>query len=158
MIRITEHNILNLYNLISVRALMNQNDLIKAIQEINKIIDESTTKRNGQFITGTYSNNIENGEMIMDVEILCPVKQKIDLPNGYTFKSFFHLTNAVKLEYQGNPEDSRSAIQELMQYINENELTPITALYSITTYEPKSQDELNSYSMELYIGISKNIL
>lgn len=158
MTKITEHNTLDLNNLISIRATMRQSDLLQVVQEINRVIEESTTEKKGQFITGVYSSRMEDEEMEIDVEVLCPVKQRISLPDGYTFKPIFHLADALKLEYQGHPKDSQAAIQELMKYINDQNLTPITPMYNVTTYEPKSKEELDRFAMELYIGVSENIL
>lgn len=158
MKKITEHNTLDLQNLISIRATMQQQDMLQVVQEMSKIISESVTEKNGPFISGVYSSYMENDELLMDVEILWPVKQKIELADGYVFKPVFHLVNAVKLEYQGNPKDSQLAIQELVEYIKNQNLTPITPMYNITTYEPKSKEELDKFAMELYIGVSENIL
>lgn len=155
---ITEHNTLDFENLISIRATLRQSDLIQIFQEMNRIIKESTTEQNGSFISATYSSEIENDEMVMDMEILCPVKNKIALPDGYEFKPVFHLVEAVKLEYEGHPNEAPAAMQKLMQHIAESKLTPITPIYNIVTYEPKSKEEFDKYAMNVYVGVSENIL
>lgn len=155
---ITEYNTLDFENLVSIRANLRQNDLIQIFQEINRVIKESTTEKNGPVITATYSSQMEDEEMVMDMEILCPVKNKIELPDGYVFKPLFHLVNAVKLEYEGHPNEAASIVQNALQYIAERNWMPITPIYNIVTYEPKSKEELEKYAMSIYIGVSENIL
>ena len=43
-------------------------------------------------------------------------------------------------------------------YIAERNWMPITPIYNIVNYEPKSKEELEKYAMSIYIGVSENIL
>lgn len=158
MIIITEHNTLNMNNLISFRSTLNQQGVFQAMKEIDMIVSESKTERNGSVVTTTYSSKMENGEMVMDVEILYPVLQKIDLPSGYNFKPVFHLCNTVKMRYQGSPMKAQEAMKEFMLYITEHNLKLITSIYTVIAYEPKSKEEFENYTVEVYVGISENIL
>ena len=158
MIIITEHNTLNMNNLISFRSTLNQQGVFQAMKEIDMIVSESKTERNGSVVTTTYSRKMENGEMVMDVEILYPILQEIDLPMGYNFKPVFHLCNAIKMRYQGNTMKAQEAMKEFTLYITEHNLKPITSVYTVIAHEPKSKEDLDNYAMEVYVGISENIL
>lgn len=43
---------------------------------------------------------------------------------------------------------------ELVGYINQNKLTPITSLYNVTVNEPKSPADIDSMVVDMYIGVS----
>jgi len=46
----------------------------------------------------------------------------------------------------------------LTMYISQNSLIPITSAYIVTVSEVKSADELDKAIMDIYIGISPNVL
>ncbi len=52
----------------------------------------------------------------------------------------------------------QSTVNELTEYLKRNQLTPITSIYNVTVVEPKSQQEIDTMVVDMYIGVSDNIL
>ena len=112
----------------------------------------------GPSATTTFS--VEQGPSgpIMDIEILIPIDKEIEVPDEYTFKPEIHLINALVAKHIGNPAGLENTLNELNAYIEKNKLTPITTGYNVTIKEPKTREELDSMEIEIYVGISPNIL
>lgn len=52
----------------------------------------------------------------------------------------------------------QSTVNELAEFLKSNQLTPITSIYNVTVVEPKSQQEIDKMVVDMYIGVSDNIL
>lgn len=60
--------------------------------------------------------------------------------------------------YFGNPALMQNTANELMAYIKNKGLMPITAGYNVTVQEPSSPTDMDSLIVDMYIGVSDNIL
>lgn len=158
MKNITENAKLEMENVISYRNEITQQDTIHIMREMNSIIKESLAKKNGLTVTATYNVINYDKNPIVDMEILIPLDRKISVPSNYVFKPIFRLNNAVKMQYKGHPAKLQENIKEFMEYISAKKLTPITPSYNVTVYEPKNKDDLENYAVDMYIGVSDNIL
>ena len=155
---VSEHQTLEMYNVLSYRGKMTQQELAIKSQEIEKILADMGAKKNGPVVSATYA--VEQGatEAVMDVEILSPLDKEVVVPEGFTWKKHFLLTNALMVRHVGNPMRLSDAINELNNYIVVNGLVPITNGYNVTIKEAKTQQELDEMIIEIYVGISPNIL
>ena len=155
---IREHQTLEMKNVLSFRAKMTQQEFAAKSQEIERILKESGAIKAAPVVTTTYA--VEQGAMgpVMDVELLLPLDQEIRAPEGYTWKPHFLLTNAVKLHHVGHPSRLQNSINELNAYIREHRLVPITSGYNVTVKEAKTPLELDTMEVDVYVGISPNVL
>lgn len=94
----------------------------------------------------------------MDIEVLIPLDKRISVPSGYTFKPIFRLNNAVKIRHIGNPATLQNSANELMRYITDNELMPITAGYNVTVQELVNQTDIENLIVDMYVGVCDNKL
>lgn len=155
MNRILSNETLEMENVISYRSVITQQGLTEVMNNIGKFVQSKNLKLNGCITTTTYAINSDG---TMDVEVLVPVDREVDVPDGYIFKKKILLTNAIKLRHEGNPNVLQSSVDKLTDYISENRLTPITSMYNVTIKRAKSTEELENIIIDLYIGISPNIL
>ncbi len=155
---IQNNQTLEMRNVISYRAKMTQVEMSDIMNDIGKILKNNNAIKNGAVTTSTFSIEVINNQQIMDIEILVPIDKEINLPKGYIFKKKFSLTNAVKISHYGNPALMQNAINELNAYITENNLVPITSGYNVTVKEPISQADIDNMIVDIYVGISPNIL
>lgn len=145
-------------NVISYRAKMTQKEMNNAMNRLMTLIKDNGLTKSGYITTSTFSiEKIDNTELI-DIEILCPVDKICRLPQEYTFKPIFRLLNAVKITHKGNPANLQATANLLISYINENKLTPITSMYNVTVCEPKSPADIDNMVVDMYIGVTENIL
>lgn len=154
---ILEKQNLQLNNVLSLRNKMDQEQINKVLSYLNNYLNENDIER-GCFITTTYSIEDIGGKQILDFEILCPVKKISQLPKDFIIKPIFKLTNALKLSHYGNPQMLQDSIQQLISYSNSKRYTPITPLYNVTVKEPGSSNVMEKFQIDLYLGITENIL
>ena len=155
---IIEHQTLEMWRLLSYRAKMTQQELNLKSQEIAKLLEQSGAKKTGGAVTGTFSVEQGPNGPLMDVEILIPLDRDIPVPAGYTWKPHFLLTNALLAKHHGNPATLQSTANELNAYMAEHQLVPITVGYNVTVKEAKTPAELDDMEVDIYVGVSPNIL
>lgn len=157
MHEISEGNILELRNLISYRNKITQQQMAAIMNEMNEIISSNGAVKTGNPISTTFSVENNLSQPMMDIEILIPLNKTIPVPSGYSFKPIFRLNNAVKVRHTGNPATLQQSADELMKYISEKKLMPITSGYNVNLNE-ESKDDIENFSMDIYVGVCDNIL
>lgn len=155
---VQEQQILEMRNVLSHRAKMTQQELQAKSQEIEKLLQNSGAQRSAPAVTTTYSVEQGAGGTVMDIEFLVPLDREITAPNGYVWKPHFLLTNALRIRHIGNPATLQNSINELNAYITERRLVPITTGYNVTVKEAKTPQELDNMEIDVYVGISPNLL
>jgi effector-binding domain-containing protein len=68
------------------------------------------------------------------------------------------MTNAVAIRHVGNPAGLEKTVNELLAYIQQKGLQPITAAYNVTVKEARTPLEVEEMVVDVYIGISPNVL
>jgi effector-binding domain-containing protein len=68
------------------------------------------------------------------------------------------LTNALKIEHKGNPANLQETINVLLKYIEERKLTQITTGYNVVVKEASNPEFVDDMIIDVYVGISPNIL
>ena len=126
--------------------------------EIEKLLTETGTNKAAPATTTTFSVEQGISEPVMDIEILIPLDREIVPPTGYIWKPRILLTNALMIQHIGNPSTLQNTVNELNAYIVEHQLVPITTGYNVTVKEAKTPLELDSMEVDIYVGISPNLL
>lgn len=145
-------------NVLSLRKKITQAQANEEMNKIANFLESQGIKQNGPVITATFDVNTENGDPLMDMEILIPMDRKIDLPEEYRFKEVFHIAHAIYTKHSGNPAMLHNTYNDLFTYIKNNNLQQITAVYHayIKGLSPKSPgDDLN---IDVYIGVNPSTL
>lgn len=106
---------------------------------------------------GTNAYGVVQGP-VMDVEILLPLDREIAPPEGYVWKPRFLLTNAVVVRHIGSPATMQQSANAINAYIMEHHFTPITAGYNVTVKDAKTPKELDDMVVDIYVGVSPNVL
>lgn len=155
---ITENCKFEMENVISFRGKVTQQQMSQVVKEMEQIISENSAEKNGYSVTATFSIENNGSQPIMDIEVLIPLNKEIRVPSDYKFKPIFRLNNAVKIRHQGNPAMLQNSANELMKYIADHKLTPITTGYNVTVQEPTNPNDIDSLIVDMYVGVSDNIL
>ena len=155
---ILENQTLEMRNILSYRAKMTQQELQAKSIELEKVLVDSGAKKAAATVTSTFSVEQGTNGPVMDIEILLPLDREISPPAGYTWKPRFLLTNALMIQHIGNPSTMQNTINKLNAYIMEHQLVPITTGYNVTVKEAKTPLELDSMEVDIYVGISPNLL
>ncbi len=158
MFEIIENVKLEMDNVLSFKGEITQQEMVYVMKEIEQVIAESTAQKNGSIVTATFGMRKNDGQLVANMEILVPLNKVINPPSGYTFKPVFRLNNAVKVRHYGNPSMLQESADELMKYIIDSNLTPITVGYNITVREPKNKGIFDDSVIDIYIGVCDNIL
>ncbi len=145
-------------NVISYRAKMTQREVNDVMNRMGEFIQENGLNKSGCVTTTTFTVENTGGTQLMDIEILCPVDKACDVPQGFTFKHEFRLSNAAKITHKGNPANMQESVNKLIGYLNQNKLTPVTSLYNVTVNEPKTPMDIDNMVVDMYIGVTDNIL
>lgn len=155
---ITQGNTFEMSNVFSYRGQVTQQETTEIVRNMNQIMKDNGASKNGGIVTTTFSVDSSNGYNLLDTEILIPLDKQITVSGSYKFKPVFRLTNAVKIRHQGNPSMIQSSADALIRYIKENQLQPVTACYNVTVREPENNADFENMIIDLYIGVSDNIL
>lgn len=158
MHEIVENAVLEMENVLSLRTRATQQQLAQASKVLEEMLKNNGIKRNGPSVSATYAVDTTGAEPILDIEILIPLDKKISVAAPYVIKPVFRLKNAVKIRHQGSPDLLQNTANELMGYIKDKGLMPITTGYNVTVQEPSSPTDIDSLIVDIYVGVSDNIL
>ncbi len=158
MSEIKENVSLEMENVLSYRGKVTQQQMVQITKEMKSIIDLNGAHKTLSGVSATFAVDTVSSVPIMDVEIMCPLDKPISVSAPYVFKPVFRLRNAVKIRHTGNPALMQNTVNELMAYIQNKGLMPITASYNVTVQEPSSPANVDGLIVDMYVGVSDNIL
>ena len=156
--QIKEEQTLEMHNVLSFRAKMTQQELMEKAKELENIMQDNGAQRTGSVVTATFAVEQSARGVVMDMEFLLPLDREIVAPTGFVWKPHFLLTNAVVVRHIGNPSGLQESVNALNAYIAQHRLTPITVGYNVTVKEAKTPLELDDMIVDIYVGISPNLL
>ena len=125
---------------------------------MQSIIDSNNAHKTLPGVSATFAIDTTSSVPMMEVEIMYPLDKPITVSAPYVFKPVFRLRNAVKIRHTGDPSLMQNTANELMAFIHNNELMPITAGYNVTIQESSIPTDVDSLIVDMYIGVSDNIL
>lgn len=155
---IQEGVVLEQFNLLSFRKEMTQKEVVEKSREIEELIKREGAERIAPVMSTTYAVRENAGDSLMDIEILVPLNKRINFPVGYQWKERLFVTNAVLIKHKGHPAGLQNTFDILNEYMQKNQLTPITGAYNVTVKEAKNPMEVNNMEIDIYVGISPNVL
>jgi hypothetical protein len=158
MSEISEDQEIRMTNVLSFRTKAPAAEIQQQVARIGKFIEDGGYAKTGPGASATFAVEVSGGAQVLDMEVLIPLDKPFDPPEGCTLKPEFRLTNAVKVRHVGNPALMQASAAEINAYIQERKLTPITVGYNVTVVEPKSQAEIDQMIVDIYVGVSPNIL
>ncbi len=137
---------------------MTQQQINEEMIKIGKLLQDNGAKKQGPIVTITFAIENVNGNHMLDMEILVPIDKKLDLTSEYTLKPAFHIVNAVYARHTGNPAALQNTYNEMLAFIHQNNLQQITAGYNVQVNELLPGMTPNDMIVDVYIGVSPNIL
>lgn len=143
-------------HVISIRKKIEQKEVVSEIQNMKKIIlDLGETPKD--LITATFgAEKNESGEMVMDIEILCPVSKELNIAYPFVNKKELRIINALKTEFSGPVSEIESVYNKINTYILERKLQPITAAYTLNKNGCNASG--GQADIVVYVGINPNVL
>lgn len=158
MNEIIENVSLEMENVLSYRGKVTQQQMVQITKEMQRIIDSNNAHKTLSGVSATFAVDTTNPVSMMDVEIMCPLDKPIAVSAPYVLKPVFRLRNAVKIRHTGNPALMQNTANELMAYLKDNGLMPITASYNVTVQEPSTPTSFDNLIVDMYVGVNDNIL
>lgn len=157
---IEERQILSAENLLCYRGKHREEVVNAIVKDMYDYIEMKGLKPEGRVITTTYAVNNTILGMEVDVEIMIPIKNKIILGNNekYHIKNNFVIYDALKISGGKSVEVIKDNAEYIQQYIEDKKLIPITTLYNVTCFNDASNDRLNNGVVDMYLGISYNLI
>jgi effector-binding domain-containing protein len=155
---IRENQELRMTNVLSYRKRAAAAAFQTELARIGKFAEDGGFNKTGPTVTATFAAEVENGAQVLDMEVLIPLDKPFTPPEGCACKPEFLLTNAVVIRHTGNPAGLQDTVNTLMAHIQERGLTPITPAYNVTVKEARTPLEVDDMIVDVYIGISPNIL
>jgi hypothetical protein len=155
---IRESQELRMANVLSFRKQLAASEMQVELAKIGKFVEDGGYTKTGPTVTATFAVESEGGSQVLDMEVLIPLDKPFTPPEGCALKPEFLLTNAVTIRHIGNPAGLQNTVTALTAYIQERRLTPITAAYNVTVKEARTPLEVDDMIVDVYIGISPNIL
>lgn len=152
---VEEKQSLVLQNVLCFRRKLDQQASMNITKEIDEILAKNNAKKNGSTVTITHNITVENGQQVIDLEMMIPLDKKISVLNGVNFLPEFVLNDAFKIRIEGNPQQMQGAVQTLAEYIKSKGLQANTPLYVVTIKDAKTPLEVDSMITELYTGVEK---
>jgi len=146
---------LKMENVLSLRKKMRQEEVQQEMIKIGRFFEANGIKKSGNIATTTYSIDPDG---TLDIEILIPMDKSVDLPSEYKLKPVFKLVNAVYARHEGNPANLQNVYNEMLAYIKEKNLQQITTGYNVTVKDITPGMSIDEVVIDVYIGVSENIL
>lgn len=158
MVQVESGKEFKLENVLSLRKKMTQEEINSEIMKIGKFLQDNGVRKAGPIVTVTFAVDAENGQPLLDMEILVPLDKKIELPGQYVFKPVFHIVNAVYARHEGNPAALQNTYNDMLAYIQKNKRHQITAGYNVQVKDLMPGMTPDDMVVDVYIGVSPNIL
>ena len=147
-----------LENVLSLRKKMTQQQINEEMIKIGKLLQDNEAKKHGPIVTVTFAIENVNGNQVLDMEILVPIDKKLDLPREYTLKPVFKILNAVYARHTGNPATLQNTYNEMLAFIQQNNLQQITDGYNVQVNDLLPGMTPDDMIVDVYIGVSPNTL
>lgn len=144
---------LNYKKLLSFRKIMNLDEVQYEMQKIDLFITENQIERVGPIITTTYLVTEENK---FDMEIFVPINVNEINSTHYNFKPELLIENAICGKHKGDPSKLQNIYNDITNHINANKLQQITTGYNVNS--SSNINDINEIEIDVYIGVSNNIL
>ncbi|MDR0489750.1 MAG: AraC family transcriptional regulator [Oscillospiraceae bacterium] len=144
-----------LTNLLSFRKKLTQDELQSEVARIGQYIEKCGLTKLGPNISVTFAVEQDG---VMDIEMLFQLDKTFAPPDGCVCKPLFKLTNAVSIRHAGSPATLQETYSKLMEYLRQRDLQPITSGYNVAVKDAKSIDEIDRMIVDVYIGVSPNVL
>lgn len=142
-------------NVLSFRKKMTQEEIQHEMVKIGEFFKNNGINKSGCIASTTYSIDSDGK---LDMEILVPMDKLVDLPSEYKLKPVFKLVNSVYARHEGNPVNLKNVYNEMLAYIKENNLQQITTGYNVTVKDLVPGMSVDEVVIDVYIGVSENIL
>ncbi len=157
--QILENQYISFSNLLRFRGKVTQKENINIqtkIQEILKL--NNIDKPSNETITATYSVELQDGDQLIDIEMLIPVNKEISNFNNYEGFSYLPelvINNAIKLCFYGNQGDLQFSMQRLINHIKDNNVKVNTPLYTVITIDREAMNPNGTFVKGyLFIGVN----
>lgn len=147
-----------LENVLSLRKKMTQEEINSEMIKIGKFLQDNGVTKSGPVVNTTFAIETQNGQSILDIEILVPLDKKVELTGEYTFKPVFRIVNAVYARHEGNPVTLQNTYNDMLAYINQNKLQQITAGYNVQVKDVLPGMTPDEMIIDVYIGVNPNVL
>lgn len=155
---IEQNRDLKIENVLSLRKKMTQTVINTEIADIGRFLEKNGFRKVGPIVTTTFGIGNDNGQTLLDMEILVPIDRKADLPAPYSFKNLFHLKFALYSRHEGNPQLLQNTLNKMAEFMKENNLTQITPVYSVNIKELQPGGSPDDMIVDIYIGINPSVL
>ena len=142
---------LHLRNLLSFRKKLTQDEM-----KFENTLLANFIKTEGLQVVGpriSTTHNRDNATGVIDFELLIPVDKAFNSTDKYKYIEDFKLSNCLKVCHIGNPAEFQKNILNLQMYIKQNNLTPISSIYTVSIKEARTTEEMNNFETESYIRI-----
>lgn len=140
-------------NVLTFRKKINQQTAMCITQQIDSILLQNGAQKTGNTVSITHGISVENGQQIIDLEMMIPLDRKINAPDGFDFMPEFSLTNALQMRIEGNPQQLQTAIQKFAEYIRNKNFKPSTPLYVVAVKESTGPLDVDDMITDLYSGV-----
>lgn len=138
-------------NLISREGKFTENEFQDVIIETKRDIRKYGITNCDILITTTKEIELVDNKQFLNIEILIPVCCRVYCDAPYNFKEKIKIVNALYIR-ENNIANINNTMEQINQYINENNLQPITPAYLV---QKKLKDNIIT---DIYISINPNIL
>lgn len=152
---ISEKQTLEAHRLLVFCGELEKREISKKIAEMMAYAESRGISVAGNVISVTFSSRDSEKGQILRVGIYLPVNGRLDDRGDVMWQEKFLLSNAVKLEFEGTPEQLPEACQRVEKHIREKKLKVVTDAYRVIK---KTDEQFNRIAMEIYIGVCENIL
>ena len=155
---ILEKQELRMSNVLSRRGKFSMTEVQAEMEKIGALLGTLGVSMKGNIVTATFATYNASGGTVIDAEILVPLDGSVNAPEGYTFKPEFRLVNALKVRHADTHVQLDVSVEKINAYIAEKKLTPITPVYNVMMSNSATQGDMAGVMIDIYVGVSPNIL
>lgn len=150
---ILENQTLYMKNVLSYRGKVTQMESMQISKQIDDIIRANNATKDGAVVTVTHSIKMNDGQPVMDLEMKIPLDKPVVVTDNFEFIPEFVLENTLKARHIGNPQLLEGKMNELKEYMDSHNLTPMSPAYIATVKEAKTQAEIDDMIIDVYVVV-----
>lgn len=154
VMQIVRHQMLDLQNMVYCETNIDSSDARTIAKKVHELEQAFGVRKEKKILFVLKRNN----ESAVIEAILFPIDSPDSIKDSrYKLKRKMHIESAVKIRHEGDWNMLENTIECLNYFIAKQELKKITTYYcSVLT--GLNRDELRDVIVDIYVGVSRNIL
>lgn len=138
--------------LLACRSKLEFTKIHDTVQELYRFVEGAGVNAVGPIIVTLHSGSVRDDSILLDLEFLLPLPDKIILKSPYTLIPSFTISKAIYKRHAGPIATLGRTYESLYAYCDRQGLQAVTDIHHIAVSPPTVNPESDEFCIDVYIG------